>query len=219
MAHDRAFPVLRLRARVRVGPGILVALCIGALAAVGAPAAFPQTARAVAGDTATASPAPHQITPSSEYYNNTHEWTNNDDVGYCGDTSGGYVALAQVYLMNDGLYPESMYQVDDYYGPATESAVMNYQGFYGLNRDGCVGPSTWYTMEYTAANIYTSYCPDGSTYAVYGDGGSGTEGDGGYFTYDYLWNFTTQNDVGGPVAPQSIYALAQPLFQQNACAT
>lgn len=44
------------------------------------------------------------------------------------------------------------------------------------------------------------------------------DGQGGFFTDDYLWGFATQYTVGGPVAPQSIYAFAQLLFQQDPCA-
>jgi peptidoglycan hydrolase-like protein with peptidoglycan-binding domain len=194
--------------------GELAASCTLALSTIGTPAAFAQAAPGAATTARRVPSSPHEIVPSV-YYNNTRFWSNNDYTGYCGDTSGGYVALLQVYLMNDGLYPTS-YKIDDYFGPATQSALLQYQNFYGLQRDGCAGPQTWRTMQNTAYYRKQLPCSNGSYVYVYGDGGT-TDGTGGYFAIDYLWSFTTMNDVGGPVVPQYEYAFSHPLIGQNAC--
>ncbi len=72
--------------------------------------------------------------------------------GQCVDynySSGGYsscVGNIQVLLNAFRLSPGATYQtlaVDNAYGPATRSAVIDFQRYWGLQADGIVGPQTW----------------------------------------------------------------------------
>lgn len=156
-------------------------------------------------------------------YNPSGPWADNDYVGYCGDTSGGFVTLAQAYLMNDGLYQAGTNSVDDYFGSTTENAVLGYQRYYGLSQDGCVGPSTWSTMQATHFFEGQSVCPNGANVEYFGDGGS-TNGLGGFFTLSTLsitqpslQDVTTGQYAGGPVASGTTYAFDNVLAQQSYC--
>lgn len=163
----------------------------------------------------TSSPQIHLLS-----YNRGSPWSYNDYVGYCGDGSGGFVVLAQAYLMNDGLYPASLYQVDNYFGPATYSAVQAYQQYYGLTPDGCVGPATWNMMQQTESLNSVGLCSASEPLLIYGDGGTATNGDGGAFTYapyTSVNGVSTSNDVGGPVAALASYAFYNVLVQQDPC--
>jgi hypothetical protein len=83
---------------------------------------------------------PHKTGPD----NNTPTWANNSLTGYCGQTDGGFVIAAQLLLYAYGLYPGP---IDNYWGPKSHSALLNYQAARGLQRDGCAGPDTWLDLQ------------------------------------------------------------------------
>ena len=56
---------------------------------------------------------------------------------------GNAVYLLQQILKVYGYPPYDPGPLDGIFGPLTEAAVKNYQGDYGLQVDGIVGPKTW----------------------------------------------------------------------------
>ncbi|MFL6138854.1 MAG: peptidoglycan-binding protein [Frankiaceae bacterium] len=76
--------------------------------------------------------------------NTTTNWSNNDLVGPCGETTGGYVVAVQSFLYARGVYSGNIDNID---GSVTTTAVKRFQGNNGLTQDGCVGPLTWAKMQ------------------------------------------------------------------------
>ena len=72
---------------------------------------------------------------------------------------GSYVQLAQTLLMQKG-YDLGKWGADGSFGQATEAAVKAFQGDYGLQPDGVVGPKTWEALTgQTVSRLYTVQIP------------------------------------------------------------
>jgi len=65
-------------------------------------------------------------------------------------STGTYVKMIQEQLNQLAAiynHPEwNCGAVDGDFGPATKTAVVNFQGYHGLVKDGIVGPASWHTM-------------------------------------------------------------------------
>jgi murein L,D-transpeptidase YcbB/YkuD len=75
-------------------------------------------------------------------YGNYMVEVNNTYVGYNNITSGKQVSALQGLLWKLG-YNIS---IDNYFGPQTRAAVIDFQKKHGLAVDGITGPNTWHTM-------------------------------------------------------------------------
>lgn len=123
--------------------------------------------------------------------------------------------LAQIYLMDDGLYPYTGYKLDDYVGPGTNTAIRFFQSDYHISVDGCVGPQTWSTMEANIQLLTIIGCSGGyDTYLYYDESGEG----GGFYETN-IWTSQSSGPTASPVVQGATYELNYPLTGQSPCAS
>ena len=72
--------------------------------------------------------------------------------------SGFKVQCVQAAINASPAAPNPRLAVDGKFGPATLAAVKNFQSYYGLARDGIVGPRTGDQVYYFDYYYYTSNC-------------------------------------------------------------
>jgi hypothetical protein len=171
---------------------VAVAAAVAAFASVAAPAS---AADPVPAPTVQVSrSAPHKSGPD----NATAYWANNSMTGYCGQTDGGYVIAAQLFLTGWGVYTG---RIDDYWGSKSHTAMLAYQRDRGLSQDGCAGPLTWADMQArTAFHATTANCNAPGNLDVYRlyHGGEPVYFDRSSVTH-YWYSWTYLQPVGGPV--------------------
>lgn len=92
-------------------------------------------------------------------------------IGYGHTTRGGFVGALQSNLWASG-YRSTVGSVDEIFGSATRSGIINYQRAYGLTADGIAGRATWGRMDQQTRN-------HSSTFRTY----NGTSSSGYYVEY------------------------------------
>ncbi|MGH9302000.1 MAG: peptidoglycan-binding domain-containing protein [Acidimicrobiales bacterium] len=80
-----------------------------------------------------------------------------DLVGYCGQTNSGWVMAVEGRMATIGAAGSSGFWgngLDFQWGPTMQQATINWQRFFGISPDGCVGPQTWATMTLQNINLF-----------------------------------------------------------------
>lgn len=92
-----------------------------------------------------------------------NDWSTNCTTYWNANKVSRYTAAIQYILIYHGYYSGS---VDGDYGPATQSAVLNYQVAHGLSADGIVGANTWKSLRARLVSQRASTCSGQVTWLV-----------------------------------------------------
>ncbi|MDT0322292.1 peptidoglycan-binding domain-containing protein [Streptomyces millisiae] len=122
---------MRTMRKLAVSTAVTTALVTGATVLAAAPASATPDRGAVSADSIEA----------SAWYCGYDNRTTPPTIAY--GSSGNTVREAQCLLNTFGYG----LAVDGQFGPATRSAVRNFQSRFGLAVDGIVGPNTWYGLR------------------------------------------------------------------------
>lgn len=143
-------------------------------------------------------------------------WSTNGKVGYCGQTSGGYVVAAQNYLWTSDAY---LY-VDNAWGSNSNTKMRAFQSRFGLTVDGCVGPATWNTIRSTVYSVctpgYTCSLPNYRVAVLNGSGQISRQS--WYSRTNCDWGSYIQSGINAsPISAGSTYGFSSSLTGVVSC--
>lgn len=114
-----------------------------------------------------------------------------------------------------GLYSGNL---DNYWGTASQNALITFQANNGLSRDGCAGPNTWAKMQSKLVeDLQESLdCRYGAPYVyqfAFIGGNTSVPSQFNYSTADLQWYTYANNPTAGPVVRYGNYQFSTPLVR------